>query len=233
VSIASATVPSQALPSPTPASDDASHADEPLTTWPLLVWLLVQLAALGVAAARVPLAGEYPRDAERLAVYLLLATQIVAASALMPWLLRGWRASLLAAACCWPMLGIATMLSSIPPARAFTVGAYVTGWVAVLSVSNAAAPSRRVAFILSAVASAVAAGGPLLWYLRTEFASPDASAIDAAWHHGPVPAAFSLASGGPVAASGWLLLLAVLALGGMLLWIKPRLAAHKPLQHVA
>jgi hypothetical protein len=186
------------------------------------VWLLVQLAALLVAVARVPLAADYPRAAERLAIYMLLAAQSFAAAALMPWLLRGWRASILAAACCWPLLAIAAMLSSVPPTRALAAGGYLTAWIAALALWNAAAPSRRFAFVVSAVESAVAAGGPLLRYLRAEFVPPDASAAGATWHYGPVLSAFSLVDGAPNFQGDWLVLLAAIVLGGSLAWVKKR-----------
>jgi hypothetical protein len=195
------------------------------------VWLLVQLAALLLAVARVPLAAEYPRAAEQLAIYMLLATQTFAAAALMPWLLRGWRASMLAAACCWPLLAIAAMLSNVSPGRALATGGYLSAWIAALAVWNAAAPSRRFAFLFSAVASAVAAGGPLLWYLRAEFVPPEASTAGPAWHYGPVLSAFSLVDGRPDPQSDWLVLLTTIALGGLLLWTKQRRAAPIERQH--
>jgi len=171
-----------------------------------------------LAVTRVPLAAQYPRAGERLAAYLLLATQVVAAAALMPWLLRGWRTSLLAAACCWPLLGIAAMLSNVAPSRALAAAGYLTAWIAALAIWNAAAPSRRLAFAFSAVASAVAAGGPLLWYLRAEFNPPDPSAPDPAWYYGPVVTAFSLVDGHPDSQGAWLVLLAAIALGGPIAW---------------
>lgn len=221
-----------------PSGQPPAGATEPFPTtafprtWPLLVWLLVQLAALLLSATRVPLAAQYPRAAERLAVYLLLATQLFAAAALMPWLLHGWRQSLLAAASSWPLLGIAAMLSTVPPGRALAAGGYLTAWVATLALWNAAAPSRRVAFVFSAAASAVAAGGGLFWYLREDFGPAGAPTTPAAaWHHGPIPAAFSLASGGPVGDSGWPALLAMVALGGAVGFAMKKLIRRRPRQH--
>jgi hypothetical protein len=195
------------------------------------VWLVVQLAALLPAVARVPLAADYPRAGERLAIYMLLAMQTFAAAALMPWLLRGWRAAVLAAASCWPLLAIAAMLSSVAPARALGAAAYLTAWIAALTVWHAASPSRRVAFTVSAAASAVAAGGPLLWYLRAEFVPPDASPAGPPSHYGPVLAAFSLVECSPDAQRAWPALIAAIASGGLFFWIRrsrslPPTSAH-------
>jgi hypothetical protein len=199
---------------------DGARHDQSLRTWPLLAWLLVQLAALLLAVARVPLAAEYPRAAERLAIYLLLATQILAAAALVPWLLRGWRASILAAACCWPLLAITATLSNVEPSRVLAAGGYLTAWIATLALWNAAASSQRLAFVVNAVASAIAAGGPLLWYLRAEFIPRDTSTAGPAWYYGPVLSAFSLVDGAAHAQSGWPVLFAAIALGGSLVWIR-------------
>jgi hypothetical protein len=221
--------PDSAAPPPTFSPNDSASHPGTLATWPLLAWLLVQLTALLLAATRVPLAANYPRAADQLAVHLLLATQVVAAAALMPWLLRGWRASLLAAACCWPMLAVAGMLSALPEARMLAATGYVTAWLAVLSVwMAAAARSKRLQYVFSAVASAVAAGGPLLWYLQVEFTSPETAAATPAWQFGPVLVAFSLARGEPASSTGGLILLGLIAVGTALLWIGQRAARWSP-----
>jgi hypothetical protein len=196
-----------------------------LAPWPLLVWLLVQLAALSIAAARVPLAAQYPAAGERLAVYLVLAAQVVAAAALMPWLLTGWRAAAVVAVSAWPFLALACFLSAVPTGDAVALAGYLSGWILCLVVWGTAARSRRVMMCISAVASTLAAGGPLLAYLRAEFTPLDASAWAVNWQYGPLAGAFALAAGRPAAESGWPGLLALSAAGVGLLWLRHRRVA--------
>src|SRR5688572_29419877 len=66
----------------------------PSTTGTLLIWLAIQLGATLLAALRIPLAAAYPEPAERLAVHVLLAVQVLAAGMLFPLLLRDWRSAL-------------------------------------------------------------------------------------------------------------------------------------------
>src|SRR5690349_11499446 len=76
-------------------------------TAPLAAWLLIQAVALLLAATRIPLSAHYMKAGERLAVYLLLATQIGGSAMLFPWLLCGRKAAAAVAVTAWPFLAVA------------------------------------------------------------------------------------------------------------------------------
>jgi hypothetical protein len=173
----------------------------------------------------VPLSANYPRDGERLAVYFVLAAQAFSAAALMPWLLRGWRMAALTAFSSWPLLAVAATLSATPTRDAVAAGAYTALWISTLSIWVAATRGPRAAFAACAAFATVAAGGPLLWYLRGEFgagANPGAP-----WQYGPVVSAFSLASGSPASQSGWWQMALVVGAGLALLLAPRTLRSHR------
>lgn len=199
------------------APGTATRQRHPLPTAPLAVWLAIQLAALALAAARVPLAARYPDTGERLALDVVLVAQIAASSLLFPWILRDWTTATLSIALCWPVLALAVWLSGLPPARLPGAAGYATLWLLSLSAWRAALRSHKSQMIAAAVASAWAVGGPLLWYLRVEFTGSASDWAPPTTWFGPVAGALHQArpaEPGDFSAAGfWLVPAGVLAAG--------------------
>jgi hypothetical protein len=150
---------------------------------PVLTWLLVQLAALVVAALRVPLAAEYPQPAEFYAVRVLLATQFAWATMLFPSLLRTGSMVGVAISSAWVMLVFAAALAAWPIAGVLEVAAFLTLWICILAMVRAALPWRW-QLIASAIASTYVIGGPLLWYLQSDLGT--SSPVESGMGFGPL-----------------------------------------------
>ena len=154
----------------------------------MLVWLLVQLAALLLAAYRVPLAAQYPQPGEFQAVRLMLAVQFSALALLSRWMLRTRGSALAVSAAGWAMLLAAAVLSAWTIRAALPLGAFLTAWI-VIFATLAHVRSIRLQSIIMALAGAYVMGGPLLWYLQLEFAS--ALSANAGLSFGPLLAAIA------------------------------------------
>ena len=182
------------------------------------MWLAVQLVALGLAAAGIPLAAKWPRPAEGLAPHVMLAAQIAAAALLFPYLLRSWHTAGVVVASAWPLLLIAAVLASAPLDRAAVGGMYVTAWLVALTIWRAGLPDTARRSIGVSAAAVVAIGDAAVWYLQSEYGSDGSAGPPAAL--GPVTSSLGL-----LAAPGgdWLLWLApvgIAACGGALLLVR-------------
>lgn len=151
---------------------------------PLIVWLLIQLGAIALAASRVPLSANYPDPPERLAVHVMVIVQFVGSTMFFPVLFRaGWRGWLGMVATAGPMLMLAAWLARMPMSRVLPVWVEVAMWLTTLALWRAALFARpshhshRSDRLLSVgfcelprgVALLLSAGGLLFWYLHTEF----------------------------------------------------------------
>jgi hypothetical protein len=154
---------------------------------PLILWLLIQLAAVALAASRVPLSADFPRPAQALAVHEMVIAQVVGSALFLPVLFRGgWRGWLAMVVTAGPMLMLAAWLARTPLPRVLVAWGEVGMWLAMLALWRAALCERvdddadralrwrsaRACDILRAAALLLSVGGLLLWYLRTEF-QPD------------------------------------------------------------
>src|SRR5437763_7314657 len=83
--------------SPPPTASPINDSPPKSITAPLLVWLIVQLLALALAAARVPLSAHFVQPGEALAIEEMLVAQFAASAMLFPFLLRDAR-------CCVAMI---------------------------------------------------------------------------------------------------------------------------------
>ena len=137
-------------------------------TAPLLLWLLVQLLALLLAAGRVPLAAQYPQPAETLAAHVVAVVQVTAAALLMPYLMRDAAASVAVVATAWPFMVLAGVLSALPAARVAAAGASVTAWLVALALVNQSLPSAWQAWGVC-LAALLSVGCLTLSYLSAEF----------------------------------------------------------------
>jgi hypothetical protein len=150
---------------------------------PLIVWMLIQLAAIALAASGAPLSASFPMPPQSLAVHEMLVAQFVGSAMFAAVLFRGgwrgWLAMVLAAA---PMLMGAAWLARMPLSRVPGLWVHVGAWLTMLALWSAvgtdSGSTRRAmhspAFrsMLTAAAMLLSAGGLLLWYLQSEF-QPD------------------------------------------------------------
>ena len=150
---------------------------------PVITWLSVQLIAILVSTARVPLAAKYPQPAELLAVHVMVIVQLTAAALLAPYLMRTRPAAVAVIVAAWPFTVIAGVLSAAEPGRLVAAGAWVSLWLLALAGWCWALP-RRAQPVVVAVATLLALGPPVLWYLRAEFGGDaDALGQSPTWTH--------------------------------------------------
>lgn len=177
----------------------------------LLIWLTLQWVGLALAAARVPLAAEYPQPAEFHAVQMLLVIQFTTSAILSPILCKGWKISLGAVASGWVMLLAAAFLAGWASWTILPAGALIGLWLAGLWLWMGAAPPARWKGIVASAASCYAAGGVLLWYLRLDLNPGATPGTTVAFG----PLALALASPQIPAPSAWWGV-AIVGLGGLL-----------------
>lgn len=187
-------------------------------TGPLLVWLLIQLLALLLAAARVPLSAGFANPPESLALHEMIIAQIAVSGMLFPFLLRDWRTAMVIACMSLPFTLLAGFLASRPFQQTAIIAAYVVCWIFCLASWRAALPAR-LHLTGVAVANILALGGVTLWYLRNEF-RPWTETMD--WKTdallGPIIGAMSLLGAKPPGIRPWLILV-TLAAGSAAAWI--------------
>ncbi|HWE53235.1 MAG TPA: hypothetical protein VG273_25815 [Bryobacteraceae bacterium] len=179
---------------------------------PIIAWLLVQIAALALAAFKVPLAAQYPQPGEFQAVRLVLAAQFCALAILFPWLFRTGSSALAVLAAAWVMLWCAAALSAWSLVEILPAGAFLTAWVGVLAVFGRLKAAKW-RLIVAALSAAYVIGGPLLWYLQAEFTSVPLHDPSAAFgpllivlttpHHFPPFAWLEAAGAGAIALFAW------------------------------
>jgi hypothetical protein len=138
-------------------------------TAPLLLWLAVQMLALGTSVFQVPLSDQYPRPAERMALHQVLVAQVVASSLFFPWLFRNAVGGVFITTSAWPFIQMAASLSATSWENTIAAGVYVTLWLSLLSVWGTALKTKRARHAVGASASAMALLGPILWYLGAEY----------------------------------------------------------------
>src|SRR5207247_861276 len=136
---------------------------------PLVLWLLIQLASLCLAAARVRVWNRFPLPGEQLATDEMLVAQIIAASMLFPVILS----NLSATACCisstMPFLWLSALLSGASTTGLIVVSTQMVVFlVALRMLARPLKTNYRKLFAIAAVI-ALTIGLPLLGYLGNEF----------------------------------------------------------------
>lgn len=187
-------------------TDSASiHAPHRTLFPPLIVWLLLQMLALGLSAARIPFFAtkSFPQPAEILAVPLMWTIQIGTSALLFPFLLRDPRAAGLVIAAAWPFTIIAGILTGLPMSL-MTVASilFITVWIWGLALWSHLLRSRRAQAVGVCVAVLLAFGGPFLTYVKLEYGNSSvgpATGID-----GPISAALVIGSQDPLSQTVWL-----------------------------
>jgi hypothetical protein len=158
----------------------------------LAVWLSVQLAAIGISAARVTLWARAPQATEQLALVLTLATQIGASALIFPHLLGTRGATALAIASGWPMALLAAQLADAPFSILIRGELYVSIWLISLHLWTRALPSPSAKLLATAIAAMISLGAPVLCYLRMEFSNDfSQSASDPLPAFGPISGVIS------------------------------------------
>ena len=134
-------------------------------------WAAVQVGALAVALAQVPLAAKYPAGSS-LTPEVLLAAQVGGGALLCPMLFRTPATALVVLASAWPTLLLAGGVAARPLGETAVGGLAVSAWLATLFVWIAALPTRGHRQTVAAAGTLLAVGGALLAYLATEFSAP-------------------------------------------------------------
>jgi len=138
--------------------------------WPLFLWLAVQLLSLFAAASRFAYTPRFPAAGERLAVEQLVTVQLAASALLFPWLLGDVGTAVAAVLSGGAFVAFAGALAAAPVGAAARAGGYVAVWATSLAVFRFELRSVRSQLIASSIIASLVLGGPLLWYLRAEFA---------------------------------------------------------------
>jgi hypothetical protein len=175
---------------------------------PLIVWLAVQMFALGVAAFRVPLSARYPQPEESLAVHVLVVVQIAAAALLFPILFRSITSSIVVIASAVPFIQLSAFLATFTDNRRLALcAAYLALWLTGLAILNAALRSEKSKMYGVAAASLMALGGAVIAYLHREFGAP-ANAFDWQSHAslGPIMGCMAILEASPVSGTTWIFL---------------------------
>ena len=174
-----------------PTAPPASTIQPLSITAPLLLWLLLQLSALALAAARVPLAARWPEPAEDIALHFMVAVQLTTSAMLFPWLLRDRWCVLAHILVAGPMLQLASLLSSAATSPFLSAWACVAAWLSMLALWQWIMPPRSLLRFVAGL-NLLVLGGALLIYLGA------ASSQTLPWlRYFPLPAAIRVITGEP------------------------------------
>jgi hypothetical protein len=136
-------------------------------TAPLAVWLLVQLGALALAAARVPLWAHFVQPGEATAVEEMLAVQFAISAMTFPFLVRDGRCCFAMIVSSAPMLQLAGVLAGASITRVAGAWSCLSLWLISLAIWQRALAARHRP-IGVAIANLLTLGGLVFLYLSTE-----------------------------------------------------------------
>ncbi len=170
--------PQSAGPGPVAAlrsrANHSTKSNQPPTTdrfaFAITLWLIAQLGALGLAAMRPMLWSRSAMDSERYALAMMLVVQIGLSSLMFPVLLRKFSSVVIVFATAWPMAQLACVLADAPVIGCIRGELYLLAWIIVLHLWCGILTTRFRGSIASCIGGLLAFGGPILWYLRAEFA---------------------------------------------------------------
>ncbi len=138
-------------------------------TGPAFLWLAVQIAALIIAAFRIPLWAQAPTGQEVLALKIVAIAQIWASSLLFPMLMKTWQQWMMSIVITWPLIALAGLLAAVDHEAIFSTAAYVTAWLVVLGLIHFALGNFRLRMIGVAAISFWSMGWPFLLFIRQEY----------------------------------------------------------------
>lgn len=196
-------------------NDESAHRP-PVEMAPLVVWLLIQLSALALSAARVPLWARAGEPVEQFAAAQMATVQVIAAALLFGWLLPNLATGIAVIVSGIPMLMLAGMLSQTPSPHLAGAAALVCAWLTMLGIFSAALRTPGGKLLGMTLATLWAAGLPIARYLAADFHhSPPPS-----WARGlsvdPATASVLQIQSGTWVAAMWLLLAVAMAVGALL-----------------
>jgi hypothetical protein len=146
----------------------------------IAVWMLIQLSALALSMARLPLAARFPLETERLAVHELLVVQFLFSAMLFPWLLETVAEALAVVFTSIPMLALAALAGGVSTSRLAPASAFFVLWIIALTGWRAALRTGVRPMIGVACAMLLIGGSAALKYLAIEFG--EARIADVAGH---------------------------------------------------
>jgi hypothetical protein len=168
-----------------------------------MIWLAMQLAALGVCAARVPLWARAPMAMERSALVVMLAVQVGMSALIFPHLLGTLAGTILVIASAGTLAVLASFLADASPLLAMRGELYVMIWLTSLHVWNRQLIGSAAKMFAAAIAGTFVLGGPVLWYLHAEFSGSSPLNIESLARFGPMGGAISQTFE-PFSYGGWL-----------------------------
>jgi hypothetical protein len=142
---------------------------------PLLLWLLIQLLALTLAAARVKLWARFSTAGEVYALDELIVAQFLASSLLFPFLCRSSRSALAMTLSSVPMIALAGFLSWSTLEQCGWIALNLALWLAALGTWWRVVEGSPFDLIAVAIASVMNIAGPIVVYLSTESRGADLS----------------------------------------------------------
>jgi len=139
------------------------------STIAIVIWVSVQLAALGLSAERIALWTGAPSSMEQYALVFIVAVQAGVSALIFPHLLCSRSSTILAVAFAWPMAQLASYLSDTSGIVLLRSEIYISIWLLSLHLYSHALRRPRAKLLGTALAGMLSFGGPVLWYLQAEF----------------------------------------------------------------
>ena len=181
---------------------------------PIVLWLIVQMLALGLSAARVPLWARANQPIERLALEQLAIAQLVLVALLFPWMPRNRATGVAMILTAGPMIQLAAMLAQANARNAIVAWVYISAWLACAAMWQPLLRRAASQALALAVAGALVIGVPVARYLAAEFSSGSSVDLWKRWPIDPVTSLLRQLSESSTDARSWALL-AVLSLGAL------------------
>ncbi len=147
--------------------------NSPSPFWPAAIWLLIQLAALALAAFGIPLSARFPVPAESLGMHEMLIVQTFAAALLLPFLFRTFTSTIIVATTAPLFLLLSAIMAAHSDTRTLVWCAiFISLWLLAMAAWNATVKLPTSKMVLVAIWSLFIIGGAALAYFRREFAMP-------------------------------------------------------------
>ena len=156
----------------------------------LVCWLALQLAALAIAACRIPLDARPPIAGEQWALGLMVALQMLAGALLSPLLLARGKWTIAAIAAGWPMAALSSFLADASTTQAMMAELFVSVWLLTLHLC-VRDEHRMQQLWVACVAALLCAAGPILMYVNHDFADAPSPIMDHAARLSPLMSAIA------------------------------------------
>jgi hypothetical protein len=174
---------------------------------------------MSISAARIPFFAtkSFPVPADRLALAVMLVTQVSASALSFPFLLRDARAAAMVIAASWPFTILAAFLTGNVELRPLA-GAiiYISAWLTGLALWRVALRTDRARAVGVCIATLLTLGIPLLWYLGAEFiVQSDAVKWASAAGWGPTFGVLAVSLHDPLIVRAWIFAGAHVAVGAL------------------